>query len=93
MAKVITTIAAENGMDIGDILSFKTKNYIGIWDNAEEKFALMCKFGAYFEPWYLDEYGSGFFYDLKSLDEVVYKKCEEHIAEVFDKSNYTIELN
>ena len=93
MAKVIITIAPENGMCMDRIMSFKTDNYIGIWDTEAEKFALMKKSSKYFEPWYISfEDGSGFCEALKELDEAVYEKCEEHITDVFDKSNYTIEL-
>ena len=93
MAKVIMTIAPEDGMSFDSVMSFKTENHVGIWDSAEEKFMLMPKHEKYFEPWYLcDLYGNGFFEDLKELDEAVYEKCEEHITDVFDRSNYTIEL-
>ena len=90
MAKVIVTIAPEDGMCFENILSFKTENYIGIWDNVSEGFVLMRKSAIYFEPYFIGGYRLE---DLKDLDDFVYEKCDEHITEVFDKSDYTIELN
>ena len=43
MAKVITTIASEDGMSVDEIMSFKTKNYIGIWYSACEDFFVIAK--------------------------------------------------
>jgi hypothetical protein len=88
MAKVIKTIAAENGMDFQDIMSFKTDNYIGIYDNAKGEFALMYKSGTYFEPTYLKYVSS-----LGKLDDLVFEECEEHITEVFDRSDYVLTLD
>ena len=87
MAKVIMTIAPDDGMCFGNILSFETENYVGIWDTAQEQFMLMCKSSKYFEPWYLVECD-----DLRELDEEVFEKCGEHITDVYDKCDYTIEL-
>ena len=92
MAKVIMTIAPDNGMCFEDIMSFKTENYIGIWDSAEEKFMLVREFGTYFEPWYLNNNGK-YYENLSELDEAVYSICDEHIEEVFDSSKYTIVLD
>lgn len=88
MAKVITTIAAENGMDFVDIMSFKTTNYTGIYASNEDAFVLLANSGTYFEPLILECCDN-----LKELDDIVFAKCEEHIVEVFDESNYTIELD
>lgn len=89
MAKVIMVIAPEDGMYFEDICSFKTENYIGIWNDIADKFMLMKKSGGYFEPWYLDEE----YESLRELDDAVYEICEEHITEVFDKPSYTITLD
>lgn len=91
MAKVITTIAAENGMDFERIMSFKTDNYIGIVDQIDGGFMLMRKQTAYFEPLYIDYHRCGS--SLQELDDVVLTECGEHITEVFDHSSYSIELN
>ena len=88
MAKVIMTIAPEDGMFFENINSFETENYIGIWDRVRDEFVLLDKTAAYFEPYYLD----GDYKDLRELDEAVYEECEEHITEVFDTSKYEIKL-
>ena len=88
MAKVVITIAAENGMDFQDIMSFKTDNYIGIWDSAKGEFALLRQYSAYFEPCYLKYVDS-----LGRLDDLVFEECEEHITEVFDRSDYALTLD
>lgn len=88
MAKVIMTIAPEDGMCFEEINSFQTENYIGIFDNAEGNFMLMMKSGRYFEPWYLEDT----YENLRELDDAVFELCDEHITEVFDKSDYSIEL-
>lgn len=87
MAKVITTIVADDGMDFDYIMSFKTENYIGIWDNVGGRFVLLDNSGSYFKLRTLKNCEN-----LKELDDAVYAKIEEHILEVFDHSNYTIEL-
>lgn len=88
MAKVIMTIAPEDGMNFDEMMSFQTENYIGIWDCASEQFALIKKSSKYFEAWYLpNEYET-----FKELDDAIYDEVEEHITEVFKESNYTITL-
>lgn len=91
MAKVITTIAAENGMDFEDIMSFKTDDYIGIVNQVDGGFVLMRRQSAYFEPCCIEYRRCG--KNLQDLDDVVFEECGEHIIEVFDHSNYAIELN
>lgn len=84
MAKVITTIAADNGMDINEICSFRTKNYVGIWDENDALFTLVKKKCNVFAPFYLEPCD-----DLKELDDMVYEECKEHIEEVFESGCYT----
>ena len=88
MAKVIMTIAPEGKMCFEEILSFKTENYIGIWDNPGDRFVLMKQSERFFEPWLLESE----YVDLADLDNAVYEVCNEHITDVFDTSGYTIEL-
>lgn len=88
MAKVITTIAAEDGMDFWDICSFKTENYIGLYNNTDTSFTLIRKSYGTFAPTYLRHCDS-----LQELDDMVYDECKEHIKEVFEYSCYTILLN
>lgn len=88
MAKVIMTIAPEDDMCFDDIFSFKTENYVGVWNNSIDKFMLMRSSSRYFEPWCLDKS-----YDnLRELDDDVFELCDEHITEVFPEVNYTVEL-
>ena len=88
MAKVILTIAPEDGMFFEDILSFKTDTYVGLYDNVHEHFMLVKKSYGYFEPYFIDkEYGS-----LQQLDDIVFNLCEEHITDVYGTASYEFEL-
>lgn len=91
MAKVIMTIAPEDGMCFENIMSFKTESYIGLWNNVIDRFMLMnqSNYNGYFEPYTLE----GNYEELIELDEAVYELIDEHITEVFDHSNYKIELD
>ena len=91
MAKVITTIAAEDGMNFEDICSFETKNWVGIWDYAHEDFALIPKTEDLFGIVYM-EYKEGRYIDLEEFDKAVFEICEEHITDVFEKTDYSIVL-
>lgn len=88
MAKVITTIAPENGMEYEDILCFKTDNYVGFWEDVYGKFVLMPQVSTYFDVYYIDEYPK----NLSDLNDAVMEKINEHITEVFDNANYSIVL-
>ena len=90
MAKVIITIASEDGMDFDQMMSFQTENYIGMWDCASGQFALIKKSSKYFEAWYLPPNA---YTTFKELDDAIYEEIEEHITEVFKKSDYTIALD
>lgn len=89
MAKVITTIAPENGMDYGDITCFKTENYIGFWEDVYGKFVLIPQSSKYFDIRYIDEYPKS----LAALDDTVMEEVNEHVTEVFDRQSYTITLD
>lgn len=89
MAKVITTIAPENGMDYGDISCFKTESYIGFWEDGYGKFVLMPQSSGYFDIRWIDEYPK----NLAALDDAVMEEVNEHITEVFDDASYYIVLN
>lgn len=91
MAKVIMTIAPEDDMCFDNIMSFKTESYIGLWNNVADRFMLMNRsiYNGYFEPYILEEN----YENLRDLDEAVYELVDEHITEVFDHSNYKIELD
>jgi hypothetical protein len=87
MAKVITTIAAENGMDYDDILSFETKNYVGLWNYDADTFTIIEKSTTEFYPRNLE-----YCETLQELDDMVFAKVNEHILEVFGNSSYAIRL-
>lgn len=87
MAKIITTLAAENGMDFNEICSFETENYIGIWCHAHDKFMLVTKSDIEFYSIFLNTCK-----DLKELDDEVCKEINEHILEVYSTSDYTFVL-
>ena len=87
MAKVITTIAADNGMSFDDILSFKTENCIGIWDDSSSCFLLVAESDMVFVPIYLEPCES-----LQELDNMVFEECDEHILHVFDSGAYKLSL-
>lgn len=93
MAKVIRTLAAENGMDMGNICSFRTQNYIGIWNGTSERFILIPYEDVAFCPIMLSEWVSKGD-SLQALDDAVYEKTEEHIEEVFNscKFNFTLDV-
>ena len=87
MAKIITTIAAEDGMNFDEILSFKTENYIGLYNAYENEYMLLEKSSFEFSPCIVTNCDN-----LRELDDKVFNICDEHITEVFDENRYTIEL-
>lgn len=89
MAKVITTIAPENGMDYGDITCFKTESYIGFWEDGYGKFVLMPQSSNYFDIRWIDEYPKS----LAALDNAVMEEIDEHITDVFHNQSYSITLD
>ena len=91
MAKVIRILAAENGMYMRDICSFRTKNYIGIWNGTSKRFVLIPYEDVEFCPITISELVSKGD-SLQELDDEVYEKTEEHIEEVFDSCKYRFEL-
>lgn len=87
MVKLIRTLAPENGMSFRDIYSFRTMNYIGIWNFEAKRFALVAKSGVEFRAVNLPACES-----LDDLDFCVYAACNEHIIWVSDKAAYSITL-
>ena len=88
MIKVIKTLKAENDMPFMDIMSFKTANYIGIWNYVTEEWVLMKAFDTELYLTIIPECNS-----LEELDDKVFYDCEEHIEYVSDRSEYEILLN
>ena len=91
MAKVIRTLAAENGMDMGNICSFRTKNYVGIWNGNSDCFMVIAREDFEFCPIRISDLVSKGD-SLQALDDAVYEKTEEHIEEVFDSCKYRLVL-
>lgn len=87
MVKLIRTLAPENGMHFDDICCFQTMNHIGIWNHAEDKFALISKTDIEFNLVHLP-----YCENLDDLDSQVYAECEEHIISVSDRATYEIAL-
>ena len=87
MVKLIRVFAPENGMHFDEICSFETMNYIGIWNHAEDKFALVAKSDLEFNLIHLPICD-----DLDELDGRVYAECDEHIISVSYNSTYEIAL-
>lgn len=88
MIKLVRTLTPENGMDFGNILSFETENYIGIWNYEEDKYVLIAKSDNEFRLYHLSSCDT-----LDELDELVYQECKERIIGVSDNCNYTISLD
>lgn len=91
MAKAVRTIVLENGMNVDDINSFKTENYIGIFSVPHNDFLVFCKSDNEFWPDIL-KYEYGAFSNFEEFDNAVYEICEEHILEAFTGSSYAITL-
>lgn len=88
MIKVIKTLKTENDMPYKDILSFKTENYIGMWDYIREEWIVMKASDTELYCIKISD-GSSF----EELDDAVYQGCEEHIEFVSDRCDYKIILN
>lgn len=89
MAKVITTIVPEDGMDYGGITCFKTESYIGFWEDGYGKFVLMPQCSDYFDLRWIETYPKS----LAQLDDAVMEEIDEHITDVFHSQGYAITLN
>lgn len=83
MVKLIRTLAPEDGMKFEDIVSFETKNYVGIWNHTGDSFVLFAKYDCQLDIMRL--------FDCESLDELddqVYKLIGERIIGVSDSGSY-----
>lgn len=89
MVNVVRTIRPENNMDISDIGSFETENYIGIYHYATEKFALILKAYTMFKVFFLEEKN---FNDLEELNHAVYDLTSENIERVSDSTAYEFKI-
>lgn len=87
MVKLIRTLAPENGMHFDEVCGFHTMNYIGVWNSATNKFALVAKSDVEFNLVHLPACKN-----LDELDDCVYAECDEHIISVSDSSAYAMTL-
>lgn len=89
MAKVINTIGIEDGMNYNDVFSFRTLSHVGIWDHNSEMFAVINEVCNEFYIKFIDIDIAN---TLEKLDKEVYEFTNEHILEVFGRSNCRIKL-
>lgn len=87
MAKVIKTLGIEGDISFDCINTFKTENYIGIYNHTDDEFILLP-----YSDCELNMMRISSFDDLQELDDEVYSICDEHIEEVFEDGNYTMSL-
>ena len=88
MINVITTIAPENDLPFDYIQSFKTDNYVGMYDYQSCEYIMMCDRDVQL---YLKHLGDGF-ESLAELDAAVYNEVEEHIVSVSESSEYQFKI-
>lgn len=80
MAKVIKTLAVEDGLDFDNITYFETEKYVGVWSFSKSKFILIKRSNdTDFNPMDIDNCTN-----LQELDDEVFRLCEEHIIEVYN---------
>lgn len=88
MVKVVRTLVPEKHIPFEDIISFKTENYTGVWNYANDAYGIFKTFDNEFFFTYLPVCKT-----LEELDEAVYKECEERILFVSDRCDYEFVLN
>ena len=88
MQKVIKKLIPENNMDFGDISSFETESYIGIWSYMTDSYVVFAKSDHEFWLHQLPPC-----IDLEELDDKVCDLVQEHIIGVSECSSYTFEIN
>lgn len=87
MIKLIRKLVPENNISFADVLSFKTENHVGFWNEINNSFLLFPDWSCTFECSILPDCGT-----FEELDEAVYQLCEEHIDSVSYSSAYAIRL-
>lgn len=88
MAKVVKTLVADDGLNFDYITSFKTENYIGLYNRTDGSFVLINSSDSEFYIHHIDDCDN-----LEELDDEVYGVCEEHIKEVFENQHYRLILD
>lgn len=88
MAKITRKLEIEAGwISFNDILSFRTENYIGIWDFIGEEFFVFLASNSEFNKVVLPPCKT-----LEELDDAVHKVTGDHITDVYDGSRYEFNL-
>ena len=88
MIELVHTIAPKEPLDVIDVCSFLTENYVGLWDCDNNQYVLMPKEGGTFYQSFILECKT---YD--ELDQEVFEKIKEHVLFVSAKSNFSVTLN
>ena len=87
MIELVQTLAPKEPLDIGEVISFLTATYVGIWDYQHSQFILMPDED---EVLYLHFVPPCSTY--AELDKRVFEEIEEHILSVSSESDYRITL-
>ena len=88
MIKLVKTLRAENDMSYMNTMSFKTENYVGMWNYDTEEWVLMKVSSVALYLTRIPECDS-----FEELDDKVFCDCGEHIEFVSDRCDYKIILN
>lgn len=87
MERVIRKLTTENDMDITDVSSFETEDYVGIWDEIDDKYGLLRKSGFLLSLQYICNPEN-----IEKLDEAVHELCNQHILNVGRREKYSIKF-
>lgn len=87
MIELVHILAPKEPLDISEVSSFFTKNYVGIWDCRNNQYALMPKENGAFYLYLIPHCET-----YNELDQKVFDKIEEHILYVSEGSDYSIML-
>lgn len=87
MERVIRKLTTENDMDITEVSSFETEDYVGIWDEIDDKYVLLRKSGFLLSVQYIDSPEN-----IEKLDETVHGLCNQHILNVGRHEKYSIKF-
>lgn len=87
MERVIRKLTTKNDMDITEVSSFETEDYVGIWDEIDDKYVLLRKSGFLLSEQYIDSPEN-----IEKLDEAVHGLCNQHILNVDRHEKYSIKF-
>ena len=87
MYEVVRKLSTIEYVPFDEILSFKTTNYIGIFNHEEYQWILFEIANNELYAYYLHNVST-----LDELDDIVYKCCQEHIESVSTSGAYTFNI-